>query len=171
MTEPFTPDEGATVEYYNEEAELWETGTVAWHSANRRLYCIQPDEETEPMRAVNYTSVRPCTPVEHPLSFWEAAKTFARAHQSANELAQSYWETVKHLEDVVDRLNEDLLAEQKRAARAEHLLQIAEREKNATLRAHDRVVESLRARDTELTELKKALATLAGAEAEGRKLP
>lgn len=136
MTEPFTPDEGATVEYYNEEAELWETGTVAWHSADRRIYCIQPDEETESVRAVNYTSVRPYTPVEPTPSFWEAAKTFARAHQSANELAQSYWETVKHLEDVVDRLNEDL-----------------------------------RERDAELTELKKALATLAGAEVEGRKLP
>lgn len=79
MTTPFQPNKGDTVEFYNEEAELWETGTVFSSSADRRFYFVQPDDENQPMHVVNYTSIRPPTEPEPAApSFWEAAKRAVR---------------------------------------------------------------------------------------------
>lgn len=92
MSEPFQPDPGDTVEFYNNEAELWEPGTVFSHSADRRTYFVQPDSENLPMYGVYYTNVRPVSATDDTApessngdtpSFWEAAKTYARSYKIA----------------------------------------------------------------------------------------
>lgn len=117
MSEPFQPNEGDTVEFYNTEAELWETGIVSSHAADRRIYFVQPDDESQSGWLVNHTNIRPVSAINdtdemssndyltllkanlrttitatmianladdnatRAASWWEAAKTYARANR------------------------------------------------------------------------------------------
>lgn len=100
MTTPFQPNEGDTVEFYNSEAELWEPGTVSSYAADRRLYFVQPDDESQSGWLVNHTNIRPLTEPEPAVpSFWEAAKTFCRTARVSCDLANDLERQIAQLKE------------------------------------------------------------------------
>lgn len=94
----YVPKTGDSVEFWSEEAQLWEPGTVRSTSAQNRIAIIDPDDTDSEIALVEWTCTRPVSATDDTAatssnadipSFWEAAKTFCRTARVSCDLANS----------------------------------------------------------------------------------